>query len=206
MVAAANPLAAEAGMAMRRQGGSAVDAAIATALVLGLVEPQSSGLGGGAFLLHYDGETRGVAAYDGRETAPRSADETLFLKPDGTPMAFWDAVIGGRSVGVPGLLRMLELAHRDHGRLPWATLFEPAVHLAETGFAFSPRLHSLIAEDKYLKRYQAAAAYFPSAQCYPPPVVHLQKNQTPADTLKVIAARGAKACYTWPIAARKSTA
>src|SRR3546814_11496911 len=106
-------------MAMLLQGGAAVDAAIATALVLGLVEPQSSGLGGGAFLLHYDGETRGVAAYDGRETAPRSADETLFLKPDGTPMAFWDAVIGGRSVGVPGLLSMLELAHRDHGRLPW---------------------------------------------------------------------------------------
>src|SRR3546814_15962085 len=117
-------------MAMLRQGGSAVDAAIATALVLGLVEPQSSGLGGGAFLLHYDGETRGVDAYDGRETAPRSADETLFLKPDGTPLAFWDSVIGGRSGSVPGMLRMLELAHPDHGRLPWVTLFAPAVHLA----------------------------------------------------------------------------
>src|SRR3546814_16081757 len=97
---------------------------------------------------------------DGRETAPGAADETLFLNADGTSMSFWEAVIGGRSVGVPGLLRMLELAHADHGRLPWARLFEPAIRLAEKGFAVSPRLHALIAGDRYLPRYPPAAAYF----------------------------------------------
>ena len=200
MVAAANPLAAEAGMAMLRQGGSAVDAAIATALVLGLVEPQSSGLGGGAFLLHYDAASRDVAAYDGRETAPRSAGEGLFLKADGTPMAFMDAVIGGRSVGAPGLLRMLELAHRDHGRLPWAVLFQPAIRLAEQGFAVSPRLNGLIAEDEYLKRYPATAAYFHDAAGAPLPVGAVLKNQAYADTLKAVAANGADAFYRGPIA------
>jgi len=200
MVAAANPLAAEAGLAMLRQGGSAVDAAIATALVLGLVEPQSSGLGGGAFLLHYEDASRAVTAYDGRETAPRSADEALFLKEDGTPMSFWDAVIGGRSVGTPGFLRMLELAHRDHGRLPWATLFQPAIRLAEQGFAVSPRLHGLIAEDKYLIRYPAAATYFHDATGEPLPVGHLLKNQAYADTLRAVAEGGADAFYRGPIA------
>ena len=109
--------------------GSAVDAAIAVQMVLALVEPQSSGIGGGAFLLHFDGQS--VQAYDGRETAPSAADENLFLKPDGQPMAFIDGVVGGRSVGVPGAVRMLELAHRQHGRLPWASLFQPAITLAE---------------------------------------------------------------------------
>lgn len=200
MVAAANPLAAEAGMAMLRQGGTAVDAAIATALVLGLVEPQSSGLGGGAFLLHYEDDSRLVAAYDGRETAPRSADEALFLESDGTPMSFWDAVIGGRSVGVPGLLRMLELAHADHGRLTWATLFQPAIRLAEDGFAISPRLHALIAEDRYLTRYPATAAYFHDAAGNPLPAGHLLKNQAYAETLKAVATGGADAFYTGAIA------
>src|SRR3546814_284807 len=200
MVAAANPLAAEAGMAMLRQGGSAVDAAIATALVLGLVEPQSSGLGGGAFLLHYDAQTRARAAYDVREPAPGAADETLFLNGDGTSMSFWEAVIGGRSVGVPGLLRMLELAHADHGRLPWARLFEPAIRLAETGFAVSPRLHTLIAEDRYLTRYPAAAAYFHDAAGNPLPVGAVLKNQAYADTLAAVAAGGADAFYKGPIA------
>jgi gamma-glutamyltranspeptidase/glutathione hydrolase len=200
MVAAANPLAAEAGMAMLRQGGSAVDAAIATALVLGLVEPQSSGLGGGAFLLHYDAASRDVAAYDGRETAPGNADETLFLEADGTPMAFMDAVIGGRSVGVPGFLRMLELAHRDHGRLPWAALFQPAIRLAEEGFAVSLRLNGLIAADEYLKRYPATAAYFHAAGDTPLPVGAVLRNQAYADTLKAVAAGGADAFYTGPVA------
>lgn len=201
MVTAANPLAAEAGMAMLRRGGSAVDAAIATALVLGLVEPQSSGIGGGAFLLHYDAEGRDVAAYDGRESAPGRAGEDLFLKADGEPMAFWDAVIGGRSVGAPGLLRMLELAHRDHGTLPWATLFQPAIRLAEDGFAVSPRLHGLIANDKYLKRYPATAAYFHDAAGNPLAVGSLLQNQAYADTLKAVAQGGADAFYKGPIAA-----
>ena len=200
VVVAANPLAAEAGMAMLRQGGSATDAAIATALVLGLVEPQSSGIGGGAFLLHYAAEGSAVSAYDGRESAPARADEALFLKADGTPMAFWEAVVGGRAVGTPGLLRMLELAHRDHGRLPWADLFQPAIRLAEQGFAVSPRLHELIAADKYLKRYPETAAYFHNAAGDPLPVGSLLKNQAYADTLRAVAAGGADAFYKGAIA------
>ncbi len=200
MVAAANPLAAEAGMTMLRQGGSASDAAIATALVLGLVEPQSSGLGGGAFLLHYDAASRAVAAYDGRETAPGSAGEDLFLQADGTPMGFWDAVVGGRSVGAPGLLRLLELAHRDHGRLPWAALFQPAIRLAEEGFEVSPRLHGLIAGDDHLKRYPATAAYFHDAAGNPLAVGSLLKNPAYAATLRAVAAGGADAFYKGPLA------
>ncbi|MGF1594329.1 MAG: gamma-glutamyltransferase [Kiloniellaceae bacterium] len=200
MVAAANPLASEAGMAMLRQGGSAVDAAIAAALVLGLVEPQSSGIGGGAFLLHYDAESRGVAAYDGRESAPANADESLFLDAGGEPMPFWDAVVGGRSVGTPGLLRMLELAHRDHGRLPWRDLFQPAIRLAEAGFPVSPRLHGLIAADRYLKRYPATAAYFHDDAGTPLPVGTLLRNPDYADTLRGVAAGGADAFYRGPVA------
>lgn len=195
MVAAANPLAAEAGMAMLRQGGSATDAAIATALVLGLVEPQSSGIGGGAFMLHYDAAGHDVAAYDGRETAPGSADESLFLDAEGEPMPFWDAVVGGRSVGTPGLLRMLELAHQDHGKLPWARLFQPAIRLAEEGFPVSPRLHELIAGDRFLKRYPATAAYFHDTAGNPLPVGHVLKNPAYAETLRLVAEGGADAFY-----------
>ncbi len=200
MVAAANPLAVEAGMAMLRQDGSATDAAIATALVLGLVEPQSSGIGGGAFLLHYSAASREVAAYDGRESAPAGADEALFLTADGEPLPFWEAVVGGRSVGTPGLLRMLELAHQAHGRLPWAELFEPAIRLAEEGFAVSPRLHQLIAGDRYLKRYPETAAYFHDPAGNPLPVGHLLKNPAYAATLRAVAAGGADAFYRGAIA------
>ncbi len=200
MVAAANPLAVEAGMAMLRQDGSATDAAIATALVLGLVEPQSSGIGGGAFLLHYSAASREVAAYDGRESAPAGADEALFLTADSEPLPFWEAVVGGRSVGTPGLLRMLELAHQAHGRLPWAELFEPAIRLAEEGFAVSPRLHQLIAGDRYLKRYPETAAYFHDAAGNPLPVGHLLKNPAYAATLRAVAAGGADAFYRGAIA------
>ena len=125
MVSAANPLAVDAGYRILKQGGTAIDAAIATQLVLTLVEPQSSGIGGGAFLMHYDGKN--VQAFDGRETAPAAADEHLFQNPDGTPVSRSEGVVGGRSVGAPGVLRMLELAHKQHGKLPWKTLFEPAI-------------------------------------------------------------------------------
>ncbi|WP_420346267.1 gamma-glutamyltransferase [Pelagibius sp.] len=200
MVAAANPLAAEAGMAMLRQGGSAVDAAIATALVLGLVEPQSSGIGGGAFLLHYAAADRSVSAYDGRESAPREVAEDLFLKADGDPMAFWDAVVGGRSVGTPGLLRMLEMAHQEHGRLPWADLFAPAIALAEEGFAVSPRLNGLIAGDRFLKRYPETEAYFHDGQGQALAVGTRLRNQAYADTLRAVAEGGADAFYKGQIA------
>src|SRR5574343_1896555 len=136
-VAAANPLATDAGLQLLRAGGSALDAAIAVQLVLGLVEPQSSGIGGGAFLLHFDG--RQVTAHDGRETAPAAARPDQFMGEDGKPLPFDEAVLSGRSVGVPGAVRMLEAVHRQHGALPWARLFEPAITLAEQGFAVSPR-------------------------------------------------------------------
>jgi gamma-glutamyltranspeptidase/glutathione hydrolase len=150
-VAAANPLAAEAGHRMLRAGGSAIDAAVAAQMVLTLVEPQSSGIGGGAFLLHWDG--RAVQAWDGRETAPAAADERLFLQPDGQPCpSMLQAMVGGRAVGVPGVVRMLEAAHRMHGRLPWAQLMQPAIDLAERGFVLSPRLHTQLLSDPALRR------------------------------------------------------
>ena len=198
MVAAANPLAAAAGRAMLRRGGSAVDAAIATQLVLNLVEPQSSGLGGGAFLVYWSAAEHRVTSFDGRETAPASARPDRFLKADGTPLAFYDAVVGGRSVGVPGLLRMLELAHRRYGKLPWRTLFAPAIALAERGFAPSPRLRMLLARDRYLRRSETARRYFYHADGTPR--AHLV-DPALAATLRTIAARGADAFYAGPIAA-----
>ncbi len=200
MVAAANPLAAKAGREILRTGGSAIDAAIATSLVLNLVEPQSSGIGGGAFLLHYDGKSGEIAAYDGRETAPAAVGPDLFLRPDGTPMGFWDAVVGGRSVGVPGLLRMFEMAHKAHGRLPWAPLFDPAIRLAEEGFTVSSRLNELIARDKYLMTFPMAAAYFYDTGGAPLAVGTVLRNPAFADTLRRVARDGADAFYTGPIA------
>jgi len=198
MAAAANPLAAEAGREMLREGGSAVDAAIAMQMVLTLVEPQSSGIGGGAFLLHFDG--RRVQAYDGRETAPLAAEENLFMA-GGKPMAFHDAAVGGRSVGTPGVLRMLEAAHGQHGRLAWARLFEPAIRLADDGFPVSPRLHALLKDEKFLARDPAARAYFYDADGAPKAVGTLLRNPPLAATLRAIAGGGADAFYRGEIAA-----
>src|SRR5947208_12682432 len=139
MVVAAHPLAARAGYDAIRRGGNAIDAAIAVELVLGLVEPQSSGLGGGAFLLHYAARDAKLEAYDGRETAPARAAPGRFLGADGRPLDWPDAVVSGKSVGVPGLRRLLEPLHRGPGKLPWASLFEPAISLAREGFPSSPR-------------------------------------------------------------------
>jgi gamma-glutamyltranspeptidase/glutathione hydrolase len=197
-VAAANPLATEAGRQILAAGGSAVDAAIAVQMVLTLVEPQSSGLGGGAFLMHWDGQR--VQAYDGRETAPAAADERLLLSADGQPLAFMDAVVGGRAVGTPGTLRMLELAHRQHGQLAWARLFEPAIRLAEDGFAVSPRLHTLLAAERHLKQDPAAAAYFYQQDGQPWPVGHRLKNPALAEVLRRIARDGARALHDGEIA------
>ncbi len=198
MVAAANPLAAEAGQRMLAHGGSAVDAAIAVQLVLGLVEPQSSGLGGGSMLLVHDARAKRLVAYDGRETAPAAARLDRFLK-DGKPREFHDAVIGGRSVGVPGTVRVLEAAHRKHGRLKWSTLFVPAIELAERGFAVSPRLHTLIGLDRFLTQPRVRA-YFFHANGKALPVGTVLRNPAYAATLRAIAAGGADAFYTGAIA------
>ncbi|WLH07754.1 gamma-glutamyltransferase [Pseudomonas lurida] len=199
MAAAANPLAAEAGREMLRMGGSAIDAAIAMQAVLTLVEPQSSGIGGGAFIMLWDGQT--VHAYDGRETAPAGATERLFLKADGTPMAFTEAQIGGRSVGTPGVLRALEMAHKKTGHLQWATLFEPAIRLAEQGFAISPRLHSLIAADRSIPQSPDMAAYFLNADGTAKATGTVLKNPALANVFKRIAKEGPDALYRGPIAA-----
>lgn len=198
MAAAANPLAAEAGREMLRQGGSAIDAAIAMQAVLTLVEPQSSGIGGGAFIMLWDGHT--VQAYDGRETAPAGATERLFLKADGQPMAFTAAQIGGRSVGTPGVLRALEMAHKKSGHLPWARLFEPAIRLSEQGFAISPRLHSLIAADRFIPQSPEMAAYFLNADGTPKATGTRLKNPALAAVFKRIAKEGPDALYHGPIA------
>ncbi len=196
-VAAANPLASDAGYQVLQAGGTAVDAAIAVQMVLTLVEPQSSGIGGGAFLLHHNSEH--VQVFDGRETAPSQATERLFMLED-KPMAFNDAVVGGRSVGVPGLLRMLAKAHEQHGSLPWAQLFEPAIILAEEGFPLSPRLHTLLSADATLKRDPQAAAYFFQADGQPWPVGHRLRNPALAAIFKRVAAEGAEAFYQGDIA------
>ena len=200
MVSAANPHAARAGLEILRAGGSAVDAAIATQAVLTLVEPQSSGIGGGAFLMHFDGKDRRVAAYDGRETAPAAARPDMFLDKGGKRPKFIDAVVGGRSVGVPGVLRMLEMAHRRHGKLPWRRLFQPAITLAEKGFRVSPRLHRMIGLAKRLKDFPAARAYFFTKDGKPVAAGAVLKNRPLATTLRRIAAGGADAFYKGPIA------
>ena len=194
MVAAANPLAVDAGYQMLKKGGSAIDAAIATQLVLTLVEPQSSGIGGGAFLMYFDGKK--VQAFDGRETAPASADEHLFQNPDGTPLSRAAGVVGGRSVGAPGVLRMLELAHKQHGKLPWKTLFEPAIKLSENGFKVSQRLNGLLMFDQYIRKDPVAASYFYDDKMQPRPIGYLLKNPALAKTLREIASGGADAFYT----------
>jgi len=200
MVAAANPLAAEAGREILRRGGSAIDAAIATQMVLNLVEPQSSGIGGGAFLLYWSARERRVETFDGRETAPAAARPDRFLGPDGNPLPFMEAVIGGRSVGVPGTLRMLALAHSKHGRLPWATLFEPAIRLAEQGFAVSPRLHDMLSEEKSLGRFEPAHSYFYEADGSAKAVGTQLRNPALATTLRAIAEHGPDALYAGAIA------
>ncbi len=198
MVAAANPLAVDAGYRILKQGGTAVDAAIAVQLVLGLVEPQSSGIGGGAFLLLHDGKSKRLVAYDGRETAPAAAKPDRFLK-DGKPLSFMDGVLGGKSVGVPGTVRLLEAAHRQHGKLKWGTLFEPAIEMAENGFAVSPRLHTMVAGEKNLSQPRAKS-YFLGADGKPLAVGTVLRNPAYAATLRKIAAGGADAFYTGDLA------
>ncbi len=197
-VAAAHPLAVEAGYQILKAGGSAVDAAVAVQMVLALVEPQSSGIGGGAFLLYWNGEK--IEAFDGRETAPAKADGKLFLTAAGQPMAFVDAVVGGRAVGVPGAVSMLEMAHRQHGKLPWAQLFEPAIALAEQGFPLCPRLHALLSNEIHLQRDPVAKTHFYAADGKPWPIGHLLRNSELAAVLRRIANEGASALLQGEVA------
>jgi gamma-glutamyltranspeptidase/glutathione hydrolase len=195
MVAAAHPLAAEAGLRILHAGGSATDAAIAAQMVLNLVEPQSSGIGGGGFLMHFRARDARLDAYDGRETAPRSARAEMFLDARGRPRPFAEAALGGLAVGVPGLLRMLEAAHAEHGRLPWAELFAPAIALANEGFPVSPRLAEAVAQAKPLKAFPAARAYFFTPDGRPLQAGQRLTNPAFAATLRRIAAGGAGAFY-----------
>lgn len=198
-VVAAHPLAVQAGAQVLAQGGNAVDAAVATQLVLAVVEPQSSGVGGGGFLVLWDGQQ--VRTYDGRETAPQAASESLFLRPDGSPLPRESAIASGLGVGTPGLLRLLETAHQRHGRLPWAQLVQPAEQIAHEGFSLSPRLHHLLKVDAHLRHNPAAAAFYFQADGTPWPVGHRLRNPALAALLRAVAQSGADAFYRGPVAA-----
>jgi gamma-glutamyltranspeptidase/glutathione hydrolase len=203
LVVSANSHASEAGREILRAGGGAVDAAIAVQLVLTLVEPQSSGVGGGAFMLVYVGDDDGaITAYEGRETAPSAATPDMFLGANGRPESFANAGVGGLAVGVPGALRMLELAHREHGRLPWADLFAPAIALAEDGFEVSPRLFGLLNGFKRFARGDDFRRYFYDANGEPHPVGYRLKNPEYAVALTLLAAAGsAEPMHTGELAA-----
>jgi gamma-glutamyltranspeptidase / glutathione hydrolase len=202
MVAAANPLAVDAGVSILAQGGSAVDAAIAVQMVLNLVEPQSSGIGGGAFMIHHDAAKKESIAYDGRETAPAAATANMFTNSAGAPLGFLAAVDGGLSVGTPGLLKMLEAAHQKHGKLAWAKLFEQAIKLAEDGFLISDRMSISVAGSAARIKAQGepGASYFLKADGTAKAAGTLLKNPEFAATLRAIATGGPSAFYTGEIA------
>ncbi len=201
MVDAANPLAVEAGLKILRAGGSALDAAVAVQATLGLVEPQSSGLGGGAFLTFYDAKTHTVTAYDGREAAPMAATPALFLEDGGKPMSFADAVLSGRSAGVPGAVVMLFLAHREHGKLPWRGLFTGAEQLASDGFIVSPRLAGLIAGKFPQSSAPDVVAYFTNPDGSRMKAGDRLRNPAYAATLRRLGAEGPSAILTGKVAA-----
>lgn len=199
IVSAANPLATQAGVDILAQGGSVVDAAIAVQLVLGLVEPQSSGLGGGGFALVKAAHDSTVHAYDGRETAPAAAQPERFTQ-EGQTMGFFEAVDSGLSVGTPGLVRMLADMHDEHGSLPWAALFEPAIRLARDGFPVSPRMHAMVAKSEGLRASPSARAYFFDGQGQPWPIGHTLRNPDYAKVLQTLADEGADAFYQGELA------
>ena len=195
MISTANPLAANAGLEILREGGSAVDAAIAAQMVLGLVEPQSSGIGGGGFMLSFNAQNGEIATWDGRETAPDGASANMFLGADKKPMAFKDARLGGLSVGVPGLLAMAEQAHLEQGKLPWARLFQRAIKLAEDGFIVSPRLAEMVAGADDLNTFKSTRDYFFHEDGTPIKAGEKITNKQLAATYRTIAEQGAKAFY-----------
>ena len=201
MVAAAHPLAVDAGLEVLRRGGSAVDAAIAVQMVLGVVEPQSSGLGGGGFLLHYNGATGAMTVYDGRETAPAGATPTMFLDRDGKPLGFREATVSGISVGVPGALAMLELAHKEQGKLAWSELFKPAIEVAREGFSVSSRLAVWLNRIPLLRNEPDIRATYFNADDSPKKVGDRVRNPALAETMQLIADQGVQAFYRGAIAA-----
>ena len=201
MVAAAHPLAVEAGLEVLRRGGSAVDAAIAVQMVLGVVEPQASGIGGGGFLLHYDGGTHALTVYDGRETAPAGATPTMFLDPNGKPLGFREAVVSGISVGVPGALAMLELAHKEHGKLLWKELFEPAISIARDGFDVPPRLAAWLSRIPGLREEPGIRSVYFNAEGSLRKAGERIANPDLAETMRLIADQGPDAFYRGAIAA-----
>ena len=192
MVAAAHPLAVEAGLDVLKRGGSAVDAAVAVQMMLGVVEPQASGIGGGGFLLYYDSWTRGITVYDGRERAPMGATPGMFLDAGGQPLPFFDAAASGMSVGVPGTVALLEKAHEEHGKLPWADLFGASIAAARDGFAVSPRLAAWLGTIKAFRDEPAARATFFNADGSPKKQGDRVVNPALADTLQRIAKEGAR--------------
>jgi gamma-glutamyltranspeptidase/glutathione hydrolase len=200
MVSVANPHAAAAGARVLSEGGTAADAMVAVQAVLGLVEPQSSGIGGGAFLVWYDSKSGEITTLDGRETAPLAATPRLFQNENGERLKFWDAVVGGRSVGVPGTPALMEAAHKKWGQNSWNSLFSEAIDLADNGFAVSPRLAALVARDaERLGRFSDTADYFfPNEQ----PLVegHLLTNPAYADLMRRMAKDGAEVIYSGDIA------
>jgi len=200
MIAIDSPLAAKAALEIMREGGSSVDAAIAAQMVLTLVEPESCGVGGGAFMLLYDPAGKQVTSFDGRETAPASATPGMFLDASGKARPHFDAVPGGLSVGVPGVVAMLELAHKKYGKLPWAKLFAPAIRLAEKGFPVSKKLARTIREYPQMEKMPDIRAYLYNKNGEPLSEGDIVKNPALAETLRMIAQGGAKAFYTGPIA------
>ncbi|MEO1292237.1 MAG: gamma-glutamyltransferase, partial [Pseudomonadota bacterium] len=201
MIVAAHPLASAAGAEILEDGGAAVDAAIAAQLVLNVVEPQSSGIGGGAFALTYSAANAQLVSWDGRETAPAAAREDMFLGPDGVPLGFLDAVASGLSVGVPTLIRMMEAMHERHGVLPWARLFEPAIRHASDGFTVTPRLAASITRyEERLRTDRAAARLFFDENGMPLRAGATMANPALAETLRAVAAEGAEAFYTGSVA------
>lgn len=202
MVTAANPLATQAGADILAQGGNAIDAMVTTQLMLGLVEPQSSGIGGGAFLVYWDANTKKLTTYDGRETAPLDATPQLFHDENGQPLKFYDAVVGGRSVGTPGTVKLMWDTHQKYGQLEWSKLISPVIEVANNGFEISPRLATLIEKDaERLSRFATTKAYFFNSDGSPKAAGTLLKNPQYAATLDAIAKQGATAFYQGPIAA-----
>src|SRR3982751_3040047 len=201
-VIAANPLAAEAGLNVLKRGGSAVDAAIAIQAMLSLVEPQSSGVGGGAFMTYFDARTGKITIYDGREVAPAQAVSTMFLDSAGKPLPFDTAVISGRATGVPGAVKMLGLAHDEHGKLPWSSLFGDAERAAEQGFVVSPRLGRMIHADFAENQAPDVIAYFSKPDGTLLNAGDRLVNRPYAEFLGRLAAQGPNALYAGSTAAK----